>query len=173
MEKRGISIDALTLIFGFIILAQLLSYVVPQGQFEREPFPDNPDRSMVVAGTYAPVAEGDAVTMAPWQFLLAISEGLADAQAIIFLIFLVGGVIEILRRSGAIDAALHRAVAGLGHSPWLLIGGCFLLFSLGSFTIGMGEEYLPLIPIIVTMCLAMRMDALVAMGMVVALGTGG
>jgi uncharacterized ion transporter superfamily protein YfcC len=40
------------------------------------------------------------------------------------------------------------------------------MFSLGSFTIGMGEEYVPLIPIIVTMSLAMRMDAIVAMGMV-------
>jgi uncharacterized ion transporter superfamily protein YfcC len=30
----------------------------------------------------------------------------------------------------------------------------------------MGEEYVPLVPIIVTMCLAMRMDAVVAMGMV-------
>jgi uncharacterized ion transporter superfamily protein YfcC len=40
------------------------------------------------------------------------------------------------------------------------------MFSLGSFTIGMGEEYVPLIPIIVTMSLAMRMDGVVAMGMV-------
>lgn len=166
MQKRGWNIDSLALIFSFIILAQLLSYVVPQGQFETQPYPDNPDRSMVVAGSYAPVASSDEVTMPPWYFLLAITKGLADAQDIIFLIFLVGGVIEILRRSGAIDAALHRAVARLGHSPWILIAGCFAMFSVGSFTIGMGEEYVPLIPIIVTMCLAMRMDAVVAMGMV-------
>ncbi|MEJ2299382.1 MAG: Na+/H+ antiporter NhaC family protein, partial [Woeseiaceae bacterium] len=99
-------------------------------------------------------------------FLVGVTKGLADAQDIIFLIFIVGGVIEILRKTGAIDAALHSAVAKLGHSPWILILGCFVMFSLGSFTIGMGEEYVPLIPIIVTMCLAMRMDGLVAMGMV-------
>ncbi len=166
MEKRGWSLDSLTLIFSFIIVAQLLSYVIPQGQFEMQPYPDNPDRSMVVPGTYAPVAAADEVTMPPWYFLLAITKGLADAQDIIFLIFLVGGVIEILRRSGAIDAALHKAVARLGHKPWILIAGCFAMFSIGSFTIGMGEEYVPLIPIIVTMSLAMRMDAVVAMGMV-------
>jgi uncharacterized ion transporter superfamily protein YfcC len=166
MKKRGLAIDALALIFSFIILAQLLSYVIPQGQFEREPYPDNPGRSMVVAGTFEQVSADNEVTMAPWQFLLAITEGLADAQDIIFLIFLVGGVIEVLRHSGAIDAALHKSVAHLGHSPWILIGGCFVMFSVGSFTIGMGEEYVPLIPIIVTMSLAMRMDAVVAMGMV-------
>ena len=166
MKKRGIDIDSLVLIFSFIVFAHLLSYVVTQGQFDRVPFPDNPDRLMVVAGTYDTVAAEDEVTLPAWHFLMGVTKGLADAQDIIFLIFIVGGVIEILRRSGAIDAALHRSVARLGHSPWILILGCFVMFSLGSFTIGMGEEYVPLIPIIVTMSLAMRMDAVVAMGMV-------
>jgi uncharacterized ion transporter superfamily protein YfcC len=166
MTKRSFKIDALVLISSFILLAQLMSYVIPHGEFERAPSPNDPDRMQVVAGTYAPVTEADAVTLPPWHFLMALTKGLAEAQDIIFLIFLVGGVIEVLRRSGAIDAALHRAVARLGHSPWILVLGCFAMFSIGSFTIGMGEEYVPLIPIIVTMTLAMRMDAVVAMGMV-------
>jgi len=166
MKKSGINIDSLALIFSFIVFAQLLSYVVSQGEFDRVPFPDNPNRMMVVAGTYDAVAASEQVTLPVWHFLIGITKGLADAQDIIFLIFIVGGVIEILRKSGAIDAVLHRSVAKLGHSPWILIAGCFVMFSLGSFTIGMGEEYVPLIPIIVTMCLAMRMDGVVAMGLV-------
>jgi uncharacterized ion transporter superfamily protein YfcC len=166
MHKRGINIDSLVLIFTFIIVAQLMSYVITQGMFERVPFPDNPNRMMVVAGTYEPVSSDDQVTLPAWHFLVGITKGLADAQDIIFLIFIVGGVIEVLRKTGAIDAALHGAVEKLGHSPWILILGCFVMFSLGSFTIGMGEEYVPLIPIIVTMCLAMRLDGLTAMGMV-------
>ncbi|MDH3534029.1 MAG: YfcC family protein, partial [Gammaproteobacteria bacterium] len=166
MSKRGWSIDSLVLIFSFIIVAQLLSYVIPHGEFERQPYPENPNRTMVVGGTYASVTGEDQASIAPWHFLLAIPEGMAAAQDIIFLIFLVGGVIAILRRSGAIDAALHGAVAKLGRSPWILIAGCLILFSIGAYTIGMGEEYVPLVPIIVTMSLAMRMDAIVAMGMV-------
>ena len=166
MRDRKWSIDSLVLIFSFIIFAQVLSYVVPHGEFERQSYPDNPDRQMVVAGTFESVGIEDRITLPPWQFLVSITNGFADAQDIIFLIFIVGGVIEVLRKSGAIDAALHRSVAHLGHSPWILIVGCFAMFSLGSFTIGMGEEYVPLVPIIVTMSLAMRMDAVVAMGMV-------
>jgi uncharacterized ion transporter superfamily protein YfcC len=166
MSKRGWSIDSLVLIFSFIVLAQLLSYAIPHGSFERVPAPDDPSRSVVVAGTYTSLTDTDSVVLPPWHFLMAITEGLESAQGIIFLIFLVGGVIGVLRHSGAIDAALHGAVDKLGKTPWLLIGGCLLLFSIGSFTIGMGEEYVPLIPIIVTMSLAMRMDAIVAMGMV-------
>ena len=166
MTKRGWNIDSLVLIFSFIVVAQLLSYVISHGEFERVPYPDNPNRQMVVADTYAPVADDEKITLPPWHFLFAISKGMADAQDIIFLIFIVGGVIAVLRKTGAIDAALHHAVARLGHSPWILIAGCLVMFSLGAFTIGMGEEYVPLVPIIVTMSLAMRMDAVVAMGMV-------
>ena len=166
MTKRGWNIDSLALIFSFIVVAQLLSYLVSHGEFDREPYADNPDRMMVVAGTYEPISGDDEVTLPPWHFLYAITRGMEDAQDIIFLIFIVGGVIAVLRKSGAIDAALHHAVARLGHSPWILIAGCLIMFSLGAFTIGMGEEYVPLVPIIVTMSLAMRMDAVVAMGMV-------
>ena len=166
MTKRSWNIDSLALIFSFIVVAQLLSYVIPHGEFERQPYPDNPNRTMVVGGTYEAVSAEDEVTIAPWHFLLAIPKGMEAGQDIIFLIFLVGGVIAILRKSGAIDAALHGAVARLGKSPWILIAGCLLLFSIGAYTIGMGEEYVPLVPIIVTMSLAMRMDAIVAMGMV-------
>ena len=166
MTKRSWSIDSLVLIFSFIIVAQLLSYAIPHGQYEREAVPDQPGRMAVVAGTYDTLQTADTVTLPPWHFLMAITKGLESAQAIIFLIFLVGGVIAVLRQTGAIDAALLGAVERLGKSPWLLIGGCLALFSLGSFTIGMGEEYVPLVPIIVTMSLAMRMDAVVAMGIV-------
>jgi uncharacterized ion transporter superfamily protein YfcC len=166
MTKRSWNIDSLALIFSFVIVAQLLSYVVPHGEFERQPYPENPARTMVVSGTYERLSAADEVSIAPWHFLLAIPKGMAEGQEIIFLIFLVGGVIAILRASGAIDAALHGAVARLGKSPWILIAGCLFIFSLGAYTIGMGEEYVPLVPIIVTMSLAMRMDAIVAMGMV-------
>jgi uncharacterized ion transporter superfamily protein YfcC len=166
MSKPSWSLDSLVLIFSIIVFAQLLTYIIPQGQFERRPYPENPNRSMVVAETYARATAEQQVDIQPWYFLLAVPKGLEAAQDIIFLIFLVGGVIAILRKSGAIDAVLHKAVEKLGKKPWILIAGCLVMFSLGSYTIGMGEEYVPLIPIIVTMSLAMRMDAIVAMGMV-------
>ncbi|MDX1517622.1 MAG: TIGR00366 family protein [Woeseiaceae bacterium] len=166
MKQRSWSIDSLVLIVSFIIVAQLLAYVVPQGEYDRIPYPENPSRSMVVPGTYESLAGDAAVSIPPWHFLLAVSDGFASAQDIIFLVFIIGGVIAVLRRTGAIDAGLHRAVALIGGKPWIMIAGCLVLFSTASYTIGMGEEYVPLVPIIVSMCLAMRMDAVVAMGIV-------
>ncbi|HXV76110.1 MAG TPA: TIGR00366 family protein [Candidatus Polarisedimenticolaceae bacterium] len=157
--------DSLVLIFGIIVCAQLLSYVVPHGVYDRVPV-EGSSRTMVADGTYHRVGGDERVRLAPWAFLTAIPEGLAAAQEIIFLVFLVGGVIALLRESGAIDAVLHGAVKRLGRAPWILIAGTLVVFGLGSFTIGMGEEYVPLIPILVTMCLAMKLDSIVAMGMI-------
>jgi len=157
--------DSLVLIFSIIILAQLASYVLPHGEYNRVPVPDS-SRTMVEDGTYHRVGGDDRATLPPWAFLTSLPEGLEAAQDIIFLVFLVGGVIALLRQSGAIDAALHGAVERLGKAPWILIGGTLVIFSLGSFTIGMGEEYVPLIPILVTMSLAMKLDSIVAMGMI-------
>jgi len=164
--KKSWSIDSLVLIFSIILLAQVLTYIVPQGTFERVPYPANPSKEMVVAGSYAPADEGSVKSLDPWYFLLAIPKGLSKGEEIIFLVFLVGGVIAVLRRTGAIDAALAAAVGRLGKSPWILIAGCLTMFSLGAYTIGMGEEYVPLIPILVTMAIAMKTDSIVAMGMV-------
>jgi uncharacterized ion transporter superfamily protein YfcC len=166
MSKRAWSIDSLVIIFSIIVVSQLMTYAIPQGSFDREGYEGNEARQMVVAGSFEFADESEQVALEPWYFLLAISEGFAAAQDIIFLIFIAGGVIAILRKSGAIDAVLHKSVERLGGRPGILIGGCLILFAMGSYTIGLGEEYVPLIPIIVTMCLAMRMDAIVAMGMV-------
>ena len=166
MTKRSWSIDSLVIIFSIIVFAQLLTYVIPQGAFERQAYEGNESRQMVVADTFEFSGKEDQVTLQPWYFLTAVPQGFAAAQDVIFLIFIAGGVIAILRKSGSIDAVLHKSGEKLGASPWILIAGCLLMFSIGSFTIGMGEEYVPLIPIIVTMSLAMRMDAIVAMGMV-------
>ena len=166
MTQRSWSIDSLVIIFSIIVFSQVLTYAIPQGQFERQAFRGDDGSQMVVAGSFDYAAQDEQVSLKPWHFLVAVPKGFAAAQDIIFLIFIAGEVIAILRKSGAIDAVLHKSVEKLGASPWILIAGCLVMFGVGSYTIGMGEEYVPLIPIIVTMSLAMRMDAIVAMGMV-------
>ncbi len=148
--------DSLVLIFAMIVAAQLLSYVLPAGEFER-------DGRRVVPGTYAPV---EADSLAWHAFLTKIPKGMEAGGEIIFFVFLVGGVIGVVRASGAIDALIATAIRHAGGSTLLLTGGMLTLFALGSSTIGMAEEYMPFIPVMVTMCLALKMDAMVALGIV-------
>ncbi|HJN43328.1 MAG: short-chain fatty acid transporter [Acidobacteria bacterium] len=148
--------DSLVLIFGLILLAQVATYVLPAGEFERE-------GRQVVRGSYHAV---EAAPLPVFTFLTAIPAGLADAADIIFFIFIVGGVFGVLRSTGAIDALIGLAIHRLGGRPVLLVGGMVTLFALGSSTVGMAEEYMPFVPLLVTMCLALEMDAVVALGII-------
>ena len=148
--------DSLVLLFGLIVVAQLATYILPAGEFDR-------DGQQVVPGTYHHV---DAAPLPAERFLTAIPDGLAAAQDIIFFVFIVGGVIAVIRATGAIDAVIGAALRHLGGRPMILVAGMMTLFALGSSTIGMAEEYVPFVPILVAMCLALRMDAVVAVGII-------
>ena len=148
--------DSLVLLFGLIILAQLATYILPAGEFER-------DGRQVVPGTFHLV---DAEPLPASAFLTSIPAGLAAAQDVIFFIFIVGGVIAVVRATGAIDALIGAAIRRFGRRPGTLVTVSVLLFALGSSTVGMAEEYLAFVPLLVTMCLALELDAIVAVGII-------
>jgi uncharacterized ion transporter superfamily protein YfcC len=155
--------DSLVLILSMVVLAQAATLVLPAGEFARE-------GRKVLPGTYERIADdassfNDVLWILP-DALMAIPRGLEAGADIIFFVFLIGGVIGVIRKTGAIDALLGAAIDNLGQRPVLLVAGMTTLFALGSSFIGMAEEYMPFVPILVTMCLALRMDAIVALGMV-------
>tara|TARA_B100000029_G_scaffold395739_1_gene393606 strand:- start:366 stop:1724 length:1359 start_codon:yes stop_codon:yes gene_type:complete len=148
--------NALVFIAGLILFAQLISYVLPAGEYDR-------DGDRVIAGTYQTV---EAAPLSPIAFLTAIPKGLAEAQDIIFFVFIVGGAIGIVRATGVVDALISSALRRTGEQPEGLVAVMVGIFALGSSTIGMAEEYLPFVPILVTMCLALKLDAVVAVGII-------
>jgi uncharacterized ion transporter superfamily protein YfcC len=264
MSKPSRFPDTLVLIFGLIILAQLLTYVLAPGKFIREPKPEDgttytevagrpllrerlastidsrglsdaafaeilqisprtvrkwkagppkPDRDTPTAeaGVHIEasvgailekwVADGAAPTeasIAEWKasvdgrkllvpgsyrelprkkqswhapltkVFTAIPRGLThkDAVEIIIFVFLIGGVISIMRASGAFDALIGAAIRAFGQRANLLIAGTIAMFAFGSGMIGMAEEYVPFIALLVTMSLALGLDAMVGISIV-------
>ncbi len=149
----------LILLFGMMVLALVLTYVLPQGEFER--VENAQGREQVVAGTFHEVEQP---LLSPLRLFTAVPEGFEAAQDIIFFIFLVGGAFGVLRATGAADALIGVLLRTLGQKPNWLIAGGILVFSLGSSTIGMAEEYLPFVPILLTLCIGLGFDAVTAIG---------
>ncbi|MEM6453617.1 MAG: AbgT family transporter [Acidobacteriota bacterium] len=152
----------LILLFGMIALAWLATYVLPQGNFARAAADGHGGREQVVPGTYAPAEE--TVQLSPLRILTAIPEGFAAAQDIIFFVFLVGGAFGVLRATGAIDALIAVLLRTFGRSPALLVIGTMTIFALGSSTIGMAEEYLPFVPVLLALAIGLGFDAVTAVG---------
>jgi len=159
----------LVLLYGMIVLAYLATLLLPAGQFETAV--NEHGHEVVVPGTYA-VME-DAGRLTAWSLFTVIPRGLASAQGIIFFVFIIGGALSVLRATGALDAALARVLNRFGGQPALLVLMGMLAFAVGSSTIGMAEEYIPLVAILLTLCVGMRMDTVAAVGiMVVGYGIG-
>ena len=157
----------LVLLFGMIVVALVLTYLLPAGAFER--VENEHGRMQVVPGTFQLTPE--QARPSPVIAFTAIPRGLTAAAEVIFLIFIVGGAFAVLRRTGAVDTLVGAALRRLGHQPLLLITGGVLVFAVGSSTIGMSEEYLPFVPVLVALALALRYDAVVGVG-ILAIGYG-
>jgi uncharacterized ion transporter superfamily protein YfcC len=153
----------LVLLFGIMVLAWVSTWLLPQGQFEM--VDDGHGHKVVVPGTYAPAET--PVRLSPVAVLTAVPRAMGAAQDIIFFVLLVGGAISVLRASGMIDAALGATLRRIGHSQGLLIVIGMAVFAAASSAIGAAEEYIPFAAMLIALCLAMRMDAMVAMGIMI------
>jgi len=150
----------LVLLFGMVVLALLLTYVLPAGSFDR--VENEAGRLQVVPESFQ--LTPDVERLSPIAVLTAIPEGFSAAHEIIFFVFIIGGAFAVLRATGAVDTALGALLRRLGHRPFWLVAGGVTVFALGSSTIGMAEEYLPFVPVLVALALALGYDTMTAVG---------
>lgn len=164
--------DTTLIIFGIIVLAAVLTWVVPPGEFARAEIEvaGVGTREVVVPGSYERVERGDEGAAARLAHSVAMVfqapiRGFVDPDAapIIAFVLLVGGAFAVLTRTGAIDAALRRVVEAAGQSRALdvvLIPLFMALFSLAGAVFGMSEEVIPFVLIFVPLALALGYDSL-------------
>jgi uncharacterized ion transporter superfamily protein YfcC len=161
MPRRRFKVPhTLVLLFALVVAALLLSWVLPPGAFER--VENEHGQLQVVPGTFEHTPEVER--QGPLAVFTAIPRGFSAAHQIIFFVLIIGGAFAVMRATGAIDAALGSLLRRLGDRPFLLVAGGVVLFAVGSATIGMAEEYLPFVPILVVLALALGYDAVVAVG---------
>ncbi|NBC25666.1 MAG: TIGR00366 family protein [Bacteroidetes bacterium] len=159
----------LVLMFGLMVVSLVLTWVVPSGEFERTV--TETGRDVVEAGTFTEVDEKEYLS--PLSLLTVVPRALADAQGIIFFILIIGGSIKVIRDTGSIDALLGRIVQRFGSRPAWLIFLMMFAFAAASATLGIAEEYVPFAIILVSLCAALRLDAITAIGtLVVGYGIG-
>ena len=154
----------LILLLSMMLVAYLATWLVPQGFFDTVTLENG--RQAVIPGTYTESETQKVLT--PFDFLIAIPRALAAAQDIIFFVFIVGGVLAIARASGTIDALIGSLLNRFGTRPHMLIFMVVFVFAMASGAIGTAGEYIPFVLILVGLCKAMRLDAMTAVGMIVA-----
>jgi uncharacterized ion transporter superfamily protein YfcC len=163
MIKRKFQVPhTLVILFSMVVLAQLLTYIIPAGSFDR--VENEVGRLQVVPGSFHLVPDTPRVPV--FASLTAIPKGFSNAHEIIFFVFIIGGMFAVLRATGALEAGMAALLRRWGNQPFWLIAGGMLLFAFGSSTVGFGEEYYPFVPVLVSLCLALGYDRLTAIGII-------
>lgn len=171
-----------------ILVSSVFTWIIPSGSYRRETrMIDGHERTLLVPGTYEHIAknislkgvllddpvEGKATPIGLKSFLTAIPRGLEAAADIIFFIFIIGGAFGILQRTGVITAAIGRLLHKMGDRGPLLTGVLMVVLAVGGSTLGMGEEFIPLVPVFLLVSKKLGYDRIYGMALVfVAAETG-
>ncbi len=143
-----------------ILLSGLISFVLPQGSFQRD------EQGTIIPGTYV---QGEIEGIPFWRVLTAPVRvfGSSDALTIIMIsIFLLvmSGVFNVMDKTGGVSVFVRKLVAKCGKRRIPVICVATLIFmTFGSF-FGMFEELVTLLPIMVVVMLSMGFDTMMGLG---------
>lgn len=143
-----------------LFLCSLLSYVVPQGSYERDA-----DGSIIM-GTYREqgiegVSFGKVVT-APLRVFIS-SDSVTIIMISVFLLIM-SGVFNIVEKTGGIEIFIVRIMNRLRDKGGPVVCITVLIFMLFGSLFGMFEELVTLLPLIIVFMLSMNMDTMVGLG---------
>lgn len=172
--------DTYVIIFFVVLVAALLTFVIPTGSFEtNQKYVEELDSTRTVIDpdsfTYNLDENGNKVRngisiFEPFGgvgFLNYMFEGLAAgskwgaAVGVVAFILIIGGSFGIIMRTGAVDNGILKAIKVTKGKEVLLIPVLFLLFSLGGAIFGMSEEAMAFAMIVIPIVVAMGYDSIV------------
>ncbi len=163
-ESSEKGINAFVLMFLIIVIMTVLTYILPASEYARV---EVDGRTVVDPSSYEVV---ERTPVGILDMFNSVHAGLVAGGPIILFVFLFGGALGIMQRTGAIDAFIKFIAARFGRQEKLLIPLFVLIFSLLGTLIGSAEDTLVYIAIIVPMTMVLKMDAITGFAIVM-LGT--
>lgn len=162
--SRRAFIQAVVIIFCLMLLAGILTRIIPAGQYARL---EQDGREILDASTFSYIERPDYPI---WRWFTAPIEVLFAPNgftvlAIILFILLVGMAFAVMDQSGILKALIAQIVRTFGGRKYaLLVAITFFFMVLGAF-FGIFEEVIPLVPIMIALSYSLGWDSLVGLGM--------
>ena len=162
----------IVIVFSIIILASILTWVVPGGRYDRQAIKVNGvERTVIVNDTFKYV-DSEPQT---WQIFSAFYKGFVNMSHIIVFILMIGGAFWIMNETRSIDIGilsflnLTRRFERWRFIRWLGVDNIIMTFIMIIFSafgaiFGMAEETLAFTIIFVQLSVRMGYDSLVGIG---------
>lgn len=152
----------MAIIFVVLLIAALATYIAPAGMY---------DTMMTDTGTEVLDPNSyhiiDRTPISLLDFMLAIPKGLNATAPIIFMVLLSIAGIELLNESKAIDAGILTFIRKYRHMDLPLMIAMAIIFGCIAGFAGWNIEFVPFIPIVVSVVRAMGYDDMLGLSIVV------
>lgn len=163
-EPRIKGINAFVLMFIIILVMSLLTYILPAGQYERV---ESNGRMVVDPESFQYISSNPVGFL---EIFNSVHLGMLEGAPIILFVFLFGGALGIMQKTGAIDSFIKVMASKFGKKEYVLIPILVLIFASLGTLIGSAEDTLVYIAIIIPLTMALGMDAMTGFAIVM-LGT--
>lgn len=136
--------NAFVIILSAILLSWVLTYIIPQGSYQRVTN-EQTGIEEVVSNSYEPIQNDH---LSAFDLLLAIPNGIKGRADVIVLILLLGGSFYVVEKTGALSKGLSKLVVLLKGKESLALIIVSLIFMAGGASIGMQEEVIAMMPVL-------------------------
>ena len=140
-----------------IVACAIVSYFVPGGAYERTKVNGV---TTVIATSYHAMAKKPASIL---QIFQSIPEGLIATSAMMFCVMLIGGVIEVYKRTHVMDALINKIIKVSKGGSLTVVAGVMIIFFIFGGILGWSEHIIPFVPVVISLMLTMGYDSLVGM----------
>ena len=144
------------IIFGIVVLSMILANIVPAGEFER--VVDEMGNTVVVADSFQYLPK---IGCSLFDMFVFIQQGFISGGQIIFFIIFAYAFVYMLIKNGTFDAVIGAILRRIGDRIQLIIPVCMIAFGILGSTMGMSEETYGLLPIFISIGVALGYDAIV------------
>ncbi|MGN1334632.1 MAG: C4-dicarboxylate ABC transporter permease, partial [Anaerovoracaceae bacterium] len=132
-----------------VLICAIMTWLIPAGAYDR--VEDAVTGKMVVDPNSFHLVE-DEGGLGFFDVMLEFIKGMESASSIIFFIFIIGGAFTIIQDTGAMSASIHALVRKFGKKQNFILVLFIFLFSVLGGTMGMAEELIVFIPLLITLC---------------------
>jgi len=161
MKKKFVFPNTYVIIIMMMIVAVLLTWIIPSGEFERVK-DEVSKQSIIIPGTFKYI-ENNPISL--FKIPVYIMKGLAKASDIVFLVIIVGGAFNIIIETGMFQSFAGRLTKVFSNKEVLIIPAFSTIFALACTTMGV-NTFIGFAPIAVIIARSIGYDAIVGVSMV-------
>lgn len=165
---------------GIILFCAVLTYIIPSGTFERTTkVYNNIEQTVVIPGSYEQLPKhfsfkslifgeqvaGKATPTSLLGLFTAIPKGLNQSAALIFFVFTIGAVFNLIRHTGTVHVIIYGMMRRFRNAPNMLLLSIYSALLLLSTFLGIGTEFMPMIPLFMIISKQYGYDRIFGLGL--------